>query len=89
MVLVISFLNHPGDADKIHLVWKRKTTGDGRTGEDEDINLFPGEMSGDCHGTPDMSQPIGVMGIHEDVIDLFFRHVQRLEKKMMDIIIIV
>ena len=67
-IFIVGFFNHSRNPDKIDSVRKRETTGNGGTGQDQDIDAGSQQMGCDGHRSADVSETIGVMGIHQDVI---------------------
>src|SRR3989339_26779 len=67
-VFLVGLLNHPWDPDKIHLLGERKTPDNRGTRQNEDVNVLTQQMGSNCHGPPDVTETIRVMGVHQDII---------------------
>ncbi len=70
-IFLICFLDHAWNPNKVDLVRHGEPAYYGGSRQDEDVDVNGPQMRGDSHGAADMSEAIGVMGIHEDVIVRF------------------
>ena len=66
-VEVVALFDHPRDADEVDLLGKVVAPHDWRARKNEDVDVFPLELRGDSHGPANVAEPIGIMGIHQDV----------------------
>ena len=70
-IFLICFLDHARYPNKVDLIRHWIPAHNGGSRQDEDVDINVPQMRGDSHGTAYMSEAIGVMGVHEDVIIRF------------------
>ena len=67
-VLLIRHLDHSGHPDKIDLLGKTKSTDYWTTGENDGIDIGISQVGGNCQGSTNMAEAIGVVGVHQNII---------------------
>ena len=73
-VFFVGSLDHARNAHEVDLLRKGEPPGDGRTGQDENIDAVAAKLRGNGHGSPDVPQTIGVVGVHQNVEGAVLRH---------------
>ena len=51
----------------IHIFGEGQPSGNGRSGKYKYVCVCLAELFGNGHGSSDVTQPIGIMGIHQDI----------------------
>ena len=67
-VLLIRHLDHSGYPDEIDLLGKTEPADYWTPGENDGIDIGISQVGGNCQGSTNVAEAIGVVGVHQNII---------------------